>query len=586
MKKLVYAILFAVTVSVSARDINLDEARRAASGFWNISPDMILSPANAQRATGRGQQASSPEYYVLNNEKGGWTIIAGDDRINPVIAYSETGSFNPDDMPDNVAYWMKGVKLMVDSVRNTDSKPSGRISQRWNRLLSDPAPETSEKKEIETALWSQSYPYNKYCPIASADNSRAVTGCLATAMGIVMRYYEWPVQGKGIIGGYVDGNSTYIPAYSIDNHVYDWSSMPLTNGALKSSDWSLTAQNNVANLLHDCGVMIEMTYSSYGSAAISESVPSAMAEHMSYSDNIQYIARSSFTIDSWFSILRKEIDAGRLVIYGGQGDGGGHAFVCDGYDTSGNMLRFNWGWGGTYNGYYTLDLMYNDYISFPRGQSAIIGIAPSGTETCSEDLSGIMLEYFGLYGLTPLSISFRKGSEVSFMLGYFMNTSPKPVTISARICLMDSDGNERAQIGDTCHLSFEELGSKYFRSWETDPVVMPIEPALTDYFQLFISNDDVNWSPFRIDLFPDREYVVCGVTPDPLILVPSDCSVGETIDLGLSYGFDPVKTVKWYIDGEKIEGNTVVLKSGVTEIKAEIEYYDDSKGTIVKKLKL
>ena len=135
-------------------------------------------------------------------------------------------------------------------------------------------------------------------------------------------------------------------------------------------------------------------------------------------------------------------------------------------------------------------------------------------------------------------------------------------------------------------MSFEELGSKYFRSWETDPVVMPIEPALTDYFQLFISNDDVNWSPFRIDLFPDREYVVCGVTPDPLILVPSDCSVGETIDLGLSYGFDPVKTVKWYIDGEKIEGNTVVLKSGVTEIKAEIEYYDDSKGTIVKKLKL
>lgn len=62
-----------------------------------------------------------------------------------------------------------------------------------------------------------------------------------------------------------------------------------------------------------------------------------------------------FTAEQWSEMLREEIDNNRPVIYCGTSDrDNGHAFVVDGY--SDNRFSINWGWGGSYNGFFMLGL--------------------------------------------------------------------------------------------------------------------------------------------------------------------------------------------------------------------------------------
>lgn len=52
---------------------------------------------------------------------------------------------------------------------------------------------------LKTALWNQNAPYNNLCPKISG--SSTPTGCVATALAIVMKYNRWPDPGKRL--GYV-----------------------------------------------------------------------------------------------------------------------------------------------------------------------------------------------------------------------------------------------------------------------------------------------------------------------------------------------------------------------------------------------
>lgn len=57
------------------------------------------------------------------------------------------------------------------------------------------------------------------------------------------------------------------------------------------------------------------------------------------------------------------------MYYEGNGDGGGHAFVCDGYDSATGLFHFNWGWSGSGNGYYRLSAL-NPTVQGTGGNSA------------------------------------------------------------------------------------------------------------------------------------------------------------------------------------------------------------------------
>src|SRR6185312_9539294 len=107
------------------------------------------------------------------------------------------------------------------------------------------------------STWDQPSPYNMYCPGGS------VTGCVATAMAQIMRYWSYPAMGKGAssycdctAGGFTQNYGTLSANYA---HPYKWVNMPL-NGPT-------TADTDIGRLMSDCGISVNMDYSPSGSGA-------------------------------------------------------------------------------------------------------------------------------------------------------------------------------------------------------------------------------------------------------------------------------------------------------------------------------
>src|SRR5690606_15418758 len=101
--------------------------------------------------------------------------------------------------------------------------------------------------------------------------------------------------------------------------------------------------NAVATLMYHCGVSVDMQYSPEVSGAwvIEAHSPTtdhnseyAMKNYFGYDPSMQGVFRSNYNESQWINLLKTELDASRPILYAGFGSGGGHAFVCDGYDNN------------------------------------------------------------------------------------------------------------------------------------------------------------------------------------------------------------------------------------------------------------
>ncbi len=586
MKRYVLIILLmgCLSQTVVAEVVKPDVAARYAANLLGVS-SISVSDNNISRAPSRGGVTADPDYYVFNNPSGGWVIISAEDRVTPIIGYSDTGSFETSGLPSNLKWWMDGVSESINKVRELDLEAPASVRRAWQDLSANRAPE-STKKVLQTANWDQEEPYTLYTPYVSGENKHALVGCVATAMSIIMRYYQWPERGHGQIGGYTTTvYPTYIPAYSLDNHVYDWANMPLTDAAKKASAWTDTQLHEVAQLMYDCGVMVNMDYTfERGSASHEMRAVSALSEHMSYAESVTYMVRSLYTLDEWYALMKKEIDEDRVILYGGYGDAGGHAFVCDGYDTDGSKLHINWGWGGAGNGFYTLDLTITRNDGFPDEQGAVIGIVPDTLKRDSEENEPfVLISRSGFFGMQPYEwADMKQGSELYFAFGWVYSNYTYEGDVDFKVCLMDKEGTIK-QEGWTTTERIEKRSENY-RAFITEKTALEVTPELTDYFQLFRKTEGGSWRPVKgnRDLLPDVDGIYCGVLPYPVIIVPDDCSVGQTVKPTLTFGYLAVKSVSWKHNGKQIAGPELTLTEGTNVIRADVVYIDGSKGSIVR----
>lgn len=154
----------------------------------------------------------------------------------------------------------------------------------------------------------------------------------------------------------------------------------------------VNAQNeDLAYFIYLIGVSVDMQYgvSSSGAYVFSDTnnsyycAQSSLNKIWKYDKSIKGIFREGKADSEWINLIKKEILAGRPVIYAGYGKDGGHAWVCDGFDEN-NLFSMNWGWGGLYNGFYNINSLNpgssgigSGSGSFNSGQGILINIKPS-----------------------------------------------------------------------------------------------------------------------------------------------------------------------------------------------------------------
>lgn len=271
------------------------------------------------------------EVYVFTRSNGGYLILPADDAAPAVLGYSDSGSFDAATMPPAMKWWLGEYARQIREGGNTGMSPAK-------------APARDAIAPMVTTKWNQDAPYNDMCPLVRGQ--RSVTGCAATALAQIMKYHNWPPQGKGS-HSYKLGTSTVSLDFSQVN--FDWSNMCDTY-----SSSSTAAQNEaVAELMYACGVSIDMQYSSTASGASVLDVPAAMVEYFDYDAGVRYYSRDYYGINDWNELVYSQLAEYGPVQYSGQSNEGGHSFVCDGYNPDG-YFHINWGWGGISDGYFLL----------------------------------------------------------------------------------------------------------------------------------------------------------------------------------------------------------------------------------------
>ncbi len=340
--------------------------------------------------------------YVFNmNDKGGFVIVSNDKRTTPILGYSESGTIDPDNMPDVMKAWFQGyadeiawAQKNIKENSDSNSKVRARTRSHANTTI---AP-------LVTTKWDQLKPYNFYCtPLGK--NYRIATGCAATAMAQVMYYTEKKAYTgtEADFPNYTTTTTKEIPSYKWTGNGTTYTLGPIAEGSTikwgKMTDTYTTTQtlseesvDAVATLMMYCGYSIKMSYGSSSSAHVSD-IAVALKNYFGYSETTTLLERYDYTYTDWVDMIYNELEKGRPVLYAGQAVDNGHGFVCDGYmyENNTDLFHINWGWSGSGDGYFVLSVLNPDEqgtggsatnSAYTFGQEAIVGIQKvSGTGT-------------------------------------------------------------------------------------------------------------------------------------------------------------------------------------------------------------
>jgi len=297
----------------------------------------------------------SDTLLLVVNFTDGFVVMSADNAITPVLAYSLDQHFDPDQVPA-ARMWLDYYADKVQEAKRLRLTPSEKVARQW----SDLAALSSGKSEHEvvvtpliTALWNQTKYYNAYSPMdddaPGGYDQRTPNGCVAVAMAMIMYYYRYPIHGAGSHTNYTDYGNFYVD-FSQQTYFYE---------AMK--DQLDYYNNEVAKLIFHCATSVDMMYAPDGSGAYSENVPYALSTYFGYDSSCEYLRRGDYSLSEWKNMLKEELDMQRPMYYSGCSDEGCHAFVCDGYDSN-DYFHFNFGWGGTSNGYFILSASDSDDV--------------------------------------------------------------------------------------------------------------------------------------------------------------------------------------------------------------------------------
>ena len=373
MKKILLSLLAIAffAVGTNARQLSYSEARTIAMEKLGVQSRTTLKSLSSQ-------QADAP-LYVFNGSDGGFVVVAGDDQFqSPILAYSMEGSFDLSDCPPVVAEWFKGMSQYVADVQ------SGAVSVPKSTSSLD---YSNPVEPLITTKWAQGYPYYNNTP--TINGTHCLTGCVATALAMIMNYWKYPQNGglREYSTTWMNPTAMITEEFKVDftKSRYKWDKMKDKYGK-EGEETDTEACDAVAQLMFECGVATDMKWALTASGTESEYYHRALVEVLGYDQNVRMLKSDACSFDSIRANVKAELDAARPVLYAGKGYGSAvtdaHQFLCDGYDSSG-LFHFNWGWGGNCNGYYSienLDPKREDGTSighnFTNEQLIFVGVQP------------------------------------------------------------------------------------------------------------------------------------------------------------------------------------------------------------------
>ena len=495
-------LLLLAATTVTAGPITPERAYELANSFWSsntqlrrnvklqLKPGLQMSKATNRQATPQGDAS----YYIFSNDdEKGFIIVSGDDRLTPVIGYSDNCDVT--DIPESLAMMLDDYSKYVSEVRAGTAEP-----------INTATTSTTEIAPMLTTSWNQSAPYNNYCP--TINGSRTPTGCTATAMAQIMNFHEWPASPKKAISW--DNNITGKPeTIDITKHTYEWDKM-LDH---YRGGYTQEQANAVAQLMIDVGKAIQSSYDLSGTGSSNIYAARALVNVFDYSPEIKNMYRQEHTREEFMTAIIENLAARQPVMFCGHGQSynSGHAFVCDGIDKN-SFLHIDWGWDGAFNGYFDIGSMSpggsgigGGEERYNVGEVIIVNIRPRSEGESDRNGDPTVYSYDILnrnnVPVEEYTVDFTNGTAYFNILTTCLNWSHSTVRTNIGIGITSVDGSyKRIQLNTTIQdLAFNRAvsSSHTVRVNNTTPGSVDYLAQGTYYVKLYYKDSDGNEVPMR-----------------------------------------------------------------------------------------
>lgn len=304
--------------------------------------------------------------YVVNFEEG-WKIVPGDSRFGLVLAQSLKGNVDLSDTPENPGFrfWLEETKDALHEARgreykSADTDESVRIWKmiRGKQITEQRGGKTKNKNESKSGTlwakinfhgaitidtlaykapliqtkWGQGYPWNVSMPVMGADT--CITGCPAVAVSQILYYFHSQLNmPTGLydsvsIMSLTSGDDEYhcfVDSLNRSNFMYNspkWGNMPLDSTAINPSGYK-----NVSDLMLDVGVRLKQQYGPWITYVLTNVFfPTYDVTPCNISGTW-----AQYSVSSTYPAVRGSLNSNKPVIVSGNGNGGGHTWIIDGY---------------------------------------------------------------------------------------------------------------------------------------------------------------------------------------------------------------------------------------------------------------
>ena len=439
MKRLIFLSLCAVSTICIAAPVSVETAKEKAAKFLTAHSTLRRAVNKSELTlaySGKNATTGAEVLYVFNRGvQEGFVIASGDDCAEPVLGFSDTGSFNAKRMAPATKWWLEGYQQEIAFAARYGQHTQPRRTTNYV----DIAP------MIET-MWDQEAPYYNLCPIDESNGKRGWACCVAVATAQVMYYHKWPEHGTGSHSYEWQGKTL---SADFGSTTYQWDKMQNTY-----SSWSEDPDNAIATLMYHCGVALEVNYGGYGSYAMFNN-GYVMETYFGYSPGWKWYYRDEVGDEVFEDALYNDLAQGLPVLYGGQDldRNEGHQFVCDGY-REGGYYHMNWGWSGWNDGYFLLSaLNIRDGRKWNWQQEIFCGIKkpdetehpehPTGYPTTSYELSADGTTLVSWKGSeTVIDMTSDSAFDGVTTIGYrafFQNTTVQNLKLAAGTTTIDRD---------------------------------------------------------------------------------------------------------------------------------------------------
>lgn len=566
MKKILFIPFLFIAFFMSAAPIGEKKAREIAVQFFSQgstkAAGVVLdlewagnSLDGARTKTAENMDEALMYIYNRSGEKG-FVIIAGDDRMNPIIAFSYENSFDVDYMAPGARAMLSSWCKQVEAVRNS---PATKASTKSTPNVGEVV------KKYETAQWDQREPYNNLTP--TVEGQHTLTGCVATAMAIIARYHQWPESGTCNISSYSLSHldTPAIPAIPVASQTYDYSKMPLSYHT-NSNPYTDEQKSEVAKLCYHMGVAVQMLYGLAESGAHTDYAAIMMAYYFGYSKSTVFMNQATSDWE-WAEMLKDNIINYGPTLFSGRSSTMGHAFVLDGYTSTG-YFSINYGWGGSSNGYYLLPNQ-----TFYNNQGAAFYMTPDKTGTTS------YTDFLTLYpagsggGLKTDASTFNGGGTYNIKLDRVYNSGITEFNGDVILALCGSDGAYKSTLNTV--VSSANLSRTYYYDLSgnnysvTLPEVLSKGDRIRVMYKGTYSSDTWQWA----------EAGAQGIV-DEILLIPLPDELAESLNLSIEKGskvtFQSVNAVDY-----KVSASGVVKTQGSADrsVKTDIDISGYAPGT-------